>query len=955
MSVNNQHMAWKDRLKKEKHGIANSMTKGIVLDIVSQVQVNPSEKSRIFQTQGLSNSQSIIGGFSPSKNMEDLSPNEKKAKYLEFLIQQRRNVSTDNSFDDAISNLNGMKQQDDGGRFINDRYIINNKNTSNNLNFAPYGVMTQHNQSNYKTPNESINHGIHPININNMLPPVKRSYYLAHSVDLSHPVEYVNIKINEKAQKDDIYYDNKRDHQKVQNRSISPNDAKDISLKNLSTIDIQTYDKRNMGYSKEMPLQTSVYSRDHHIHSNKTGLYNNIDYYTKTANQSQLGHLPIINKSTSLVQIDQKQQNPENIMQKIESDIFNSHKDSINEVMHPLKKDQSFNKLLMSTKLEKEILKQINILYDPSQNDEQQFLEDELIETQSVSTVGGAGEKIVNNYKSDLDPTLFAAQKIRCCMCGIMTVPNDSNTCINCLKSEIDVTEGISKQLILQNCKECNRYLRPPWQQCELESPELLSLCLKNVKGLKRVKLIDAGFVWTEPHSRRIKVKLTVQKEVMNRTVLQQSFVVEFTIQNQQCDECKKTYTPHLWNSAVQVRQRVDHKRTFLFLEQLIIKHKAADRAIGIKEVHDGLDFQFKNKADANKLVDFIANTVPTKVKQSQQLISHDLRNNTYNYKYTFSLEIAPICKDDLVILPKTLSNLLGGIGPMVLVYKISTFVNIVDIYSMQTYEIDQITYWKYQFTALCGRDRLTEFVVINVDNADHDVNVSRAAAKQRFKMVSVEIQRKDDYGKNDLTFTVNTHLGEVLNYFDTVLGFDLDQMNMTELDEFSHLKREIPPVILVKKTFPKYRQKQKNRAWKLKHLEKEAIDENNHHKKDKANNKHQRDYDLFMQDIEEDVEMRQHVDLFKNDEVIEKSKKKDKKLVADDEENKDQKGNKKKSKMQVKADVNSEDDDDQSIEEDFPHIKVHELKSIEEQLAQININDEQVDPVEEQELESKI
>ena len=29
-----------------------------------------------------------------------------------------------------------------------------------------------------------------------------------------------------------------------------------------------------------------------------------------------------------------------------------------------------------------------------------------------------------------------------------------------------------------------------------------------------QVRLIDAGFVWTEPHSQRIKVKLTIQKEV---------------------------------------------------------------------------------------------------------------------------------------------------------------------------------------------------------------------------------------------------------------------------------------------------------------------------------------------------------------------------------------------------------------------------------------------------------
>ena len=49
---------------------------------------------------------------------------------------------------------------------------------------------------------------------------------------------------------------------------------------------------------------------------------------------------------------------------------------------------------------------------------------------------------------------------------------------------------------------------------CELESKEMLSLCLSKVQGLNKVKFIDATFIWTEPHSRRIKVKITVQKEI---------------------------------------------------------------------------------------------------------------------------------------------------------------------------------------------------------------------------------------------------------------------------------------------------------------------------------------------------------------------------------------------------------------------------------------------------------
>jgi nonsense-mediated mRNA decay protein 3 len=114
---------------------------------------------------------------------------------------------------------------------------------------------------------------------------------------------------------------------------------------------------------------------------------------------------------------------------------------------------------------------------------------------------------------------------------------------------QVDITEGITKQVTLFWCRGCGKYLRPPWVHCELESRQLLALCLKKIKGINQVKLVDANFVWTEPHSRRIKIKLTVQKEVMNGIILQQAFVVEFVIQTQQCDACQKSYTEDPWKA----------------------------------------------------------------------------------------------------------------------------------------------------------------------------------------------------------------------------------------------------------------------------------------------------------------------------------------------------------------------------------------------------------------------
>lgn len=80
----------------------------------------------------------------------------------------------------------------------------------------------------------------------------------------------------------------------------------------------------------------------------------------------------------------------------------------------------------------------------------------------------------------------------------------------------VDITEGIPKQTTVNFCRGCDRYLSPPtqWTRCDLESRELLAICLKKLKGLQKVRLIDAGFIWTEPHSKRLRVKLTIQKEV---------------------------------------------------------------------------------------------------------------------------------------------------------------------------------------------------------------------------------------------------------------------------------------------------------------------------------------------------------------------------------------------------------------------------------------------------------
>jgi nonsense-mediated mRNA decay protein 3 len=63
----------------------------------------------------------------------------------------------------------------------------------------------------------------------------------------------------------------------------------------------------------------------------------------------------------------------------------------------------------------------------------------------------------------------------------------------------------------------------------------------------------------------------------------------------------------------VQVRQKVDHKRTFLYLEQLILRHNADRDTLQVAEVKDGLNFFYASKQHALKMVDFLNGVAPVR------------------------------------------------------------------------------------------------------------------------------------------------------------------------------------------------------------------------------------------------------------------------------------------------------------------------------------------------------
>lgn len=488
---------------------------------------------------------------------------------------------------------------------------------------------------------------------------------------------------------------------------------------------------------------------------------------------------------------------------------------------------------------------------------------------------------------------------VLCADCGVPITPNSANLCLTCLRNTIDITDGIPKQATVNFCRNCERYLNPPaqWVQARLESRELLAICLKKLRGLNRVRLIDAGFIWTEPHSKRLRIKLTVQKEVLTNTVLQQIFEVVFVVQYGQCPDCTRLAAQNTWKAAVQVRQKVPHKRTFLYLEQLILKANAHRDTVSIREAKDGLDFYYVQRGHAMRMVDFLATVVPIRMSKSEELISTDIHTSTSNYKFTYSVEIAPICKDDLIALPRPLAKSLGNIGQLVICTRVTNAIRLLDPTTLQTVDIPTDRYWRDPFQALASIPELVEFLVLDIETnamANHAAaNRLHGHMADSSKWLEADAQvspmNAASFGEADAMYHTRTHLGRLLAAGDQALGYHLRVANFNH-DAWDSIPADrVPDAVLVRKSYPDNKKRRNRRMWKLKSIAKETgpdDDDKNLPPGASAVNhdlgadsgkgaigrrggldgqRAQRDYDMFLAQLEEDEELRHNVNIYRD------------------------------------------------------------------------------------------
>ena len=352
------------------------------------------------------------------------------------------------------------------------------------------------------------------------------------------------------------------------------------------------------------------------------------------------------------------------------------------------------------------------------------------------------GSNIVNGVSIIDRSSMMTYSKIVCCLCSAVIDANPHGTCEACFRKSLNIKTSIPTEFEIIYCKECQRFLRPPYVKISRESTDMMNLCLSRIKSYdKKVKIIDSNFIYTEPHSKIIKIKITMEKEI-EKNIITQNLIVEFKEKWLLCRDCQKNQTPHIWSSCVQIRQRVPHKKTMLFLEQIILHNKMQKNALDFKETNDGFDFFFLTRREGEIFSNWLATVVPSKITYAKKYVS--LSTSTF----TYLVEVANVAKYDLFILNKDSCKKLGGIGPLLVCTRLSSRTIFIDPRTFNYLYLDGNTFFKYKFKSFCNSNQLTEFLILDVyEEHDYNFNISNNNNNNKKKNKKKKKKRK---AKND-------------------------------------------------------------------------------------------------------------------------------------------------------------------------------------------------------------
>lgn len=378
-------------------------------------------------------------------------------------------------------------------------------------------------------------------------------------------------------------------------------------------------------------------------------------------------------------------------------------------------------------------------------------------------------------------------------------------------------------------------------------------------------------------------------------------------------------------SSIVFLKQGIKNsKLTFIFLEQLMIKHQLDKNVKKMnfikKSTGNSYEFVFDTMHAAEHFTFTIKQLLPVKVNKifiSEKMKENSLSSNSNNPGSDklnieqhigsqggvhFNVEILPINFDDLICLPKNLYNSFGSqIGPFMLCYRIKESLFFVDPHTAKCVEISPSDYFKSNnnsFSPIFQSNlHLQKYMILSKEETEKDFenkkierqkenenkkmvdddfeeeikeNKNKNVKKRLFSVGTVTVVPEDQIGDSNSEFTIKTHLFNETEEGDIWWGYNLKELNSNDefvMKNINSEKKNINSVILVRKVNPL---KNEERIWKLKNStnsEIQFLDYNNENDL--------RDFDVFCDILEQKDDLRKQVLMYKNKKNLEKLKQK--------------------------------------------------------------------------------
>jgi nonsense-mediated mRNA decay protein 3 len=237
------------------------------------------------------------------------------------------------------------------------------------------------------------------------------------------------------------------------------------------------------------------------------------------------------------------------------------------------------------------------------------------------------------------------------------------------------------------------------------------------------------------------------------------------------------------------------------------------------------------------------------------------MNSNVFVYKYTFSVTLPKLCKNDLVIIPRKLAKELGGCSQLLLCEKVAESMGFIDLLRFNYVLMSSAQYYHYEddIHMLPLHQYKTQFEILDSNPADRKQHHKLKSTLNKYasRIYEYNVTRCGEWVNNEVRGSMGQLPPGAL-----VEGFDLSKLNYTEdltdIDGYQQF-------VLVRLARAR---KGNARAFKLKKLEDEGvmIEEEQKRKKNKRKEaKEDEDFEDFLDDVEGDKDLQKGIRIYKN------------------------------------------------------------------------------------------